>query len=119
MKKNIPPVETRFQDLSGNISVNLVDHKNLTELTSSLAGFNPDRFEAIAVRVFIESALQVTIFAIDKSKQENWSKTDKLPIHKFKLDVTDLSVIMLMVQQVNFTLTTGEFDLEDMEVINK
>jgi hypothetical protein len=119
MKKNMPPVETRFKDLSGNISVNLVDQMNFTELASKLAGFNPDRFDAIAVRVFIEKGLQVTIYALDKSRQDNSSKTDKLPVHKFKLDGVNLSAIMPMIQQLNFTLTTGEFNLEDMEVINK
>lgn len=118
MKKNMPPVETRYQDLSGNISVNLKESNGFTQLAAELAGFNPDRFEPIAARVFVENAVQVTIYAIDKHRQENASDTGKLPVHKFKID-SDLIKIMPMIQQINFTLTTGDYNLEDMEVINK
>ena len=118
MKNYMPPVETNFADLSGNISVNLKDQSDFKQLTSALAGFNPERFEPIAIRVFIEKEVQVTIYAIDKNRQDNEHTTDKIPVHKFKLD-SDFLKIMPMIQQINFTLTTGDHDLEKMEVINK
>jgi hypothetical protein len=118
MEKEHQPVETRFKDLSGHINVNLTDGTEFARVISDLTGFNPDRFDPIAVRFYYENAMQLTVYAVDRSKQETWNKTDKLPVHKFKVEV-DLARILPFIAQVNFTVSTGVYNLEDMEVINK
>ena len=119
MENNItPPVETRFKDLTGNISVNFKNDVDFTKLIATEAGFNAERFEPIAIRVYLENEIQVTVYAIDKDRQKQGNGSGKLPVHKFKIG-SDFFEIMSMIKDLNFTLSTGAYDLENMEVINK
>jgi hypothetical protein len=108
-------------DLAGALSVKLKPGQALNDyFEKHIPEYNPDRFEVLAIRFFYGTESAVTLYAIDKSRLEgtNFSK-DKIPVKKFKLDPNFLNDILPMVEEYNFTLTTGNYPLVDMEVINK
>ena len=108
-------------DLGGNISVKLKDRNSFNDYCAKhIENYNPDRFEALAIRFFYGKESAITLFAIDKERQEgdNFS-ADKIPVKKFKLDMRFAGDVLQFIEECNFTLTTGDYPLENMEVINK
>ncbi|MEO8147457.1 MAG: hypothetical protein ABI723_07460 [Bacteroidia bacterium] len=108
-------------DLSGNISIKFKDGISLDEYCSNnIENYNPDRFEALAIRVYYGKETTVTLYAIDKERLEgnNFNK-DKMPVKKFKLNNSFLQNILTIIDEGNFTLATGNYPLSDMEVINR
>jgi hypothetical protein len=82
--------------------------------------YNRDRFEAVALRLFAGKEVIVTIYAIDKQRQEGSNfNPDKMPVKKFKIENVSVSKLFEWFQEFNFTINTGNYALEDMEVINK
>lgn len=117
MDRKLPPSETRYDDLVGVVSVLFKQKDNFNSLCQEIAGYDINQFEAVAFRVFIENKPIVTIYAIDKAHSKSVTE-GKLPVRKFKKEI-DLQDLFQRFGQINFTLTTGEYDLEDMEVTNK
>lgn len=115
--KKLPPHEMRYSDLTGIVSIKLDDQYNFNRLGAELAGYDINNFEAVALRVFIESTPVVTLYAIDKAKN-NKSDSGKLAVRKFKKEMS-LDDLFFKLKHVNFTVTTGDYDIEDMEVVNK
>jgi hypothetical protein len=76
------------------------------------------RFEAVALKVFIEHTPIVTLYAIDKEREARGENNGKMPVRKFKMEMT-LDDLFFKLRHVNFTVTTGEFDIDNMEVVNK
>lgn len=107
--------------ISGGIHVTLSEGQTLDDLcTQYIDEYNPERFEAIAIRLFAGKETIVTIYALDKARQET-STTDlnKLPVKKFKLEHISVRELLQFFEEFNFTLSSGHYNLEDMEVINK
>ena len=119
-KKIYPPHETRFTDLIGAISINLGENKNFNEISAKMAHYDPDRFEALALKVYSEKNNRaiVTLYAKDKMKQESVSGNSKIPVHKFKLEM-EMTELFSYLNSFNFTVTTGDYQIDNMEVINK
>lgn len=107
----------RYSDLTGIVSIKLEDEYDFNTLGSELAGYNKNDFEAVALKVFVESKPVVTLYAVDKAAKGK-NNTGKLPVRKFKKEMS-LDDLFYKLRHVNFTVTTGEYDLEDMEVVNK
>ncbi len=116
MENRIPPYETRYNDLVGSVSMNL--NESFNAFGSALAGYNPERFEAVALRVFVDKTPIITLYALDKERADRENKNGKLPVHKFKTEIT-LEDFFSRFKQLNFTVTSGEFNIDEMEVINK
>ncbi|MEP7318237.1 MAG: hypothetical protein ABI921_05840 [Panacibacter sp.] len=108
-------------DISGTLSVTLANGQSLDDFCMQhIAEYNRDRFEAMAIRVFIGKETVITIYALDKHRQEGTTfNHDKIPVKKFKLDMPDLSTLFSYCDSLNFTLSTGSYQIDDMEVINK
>lgn len=108
-------------DLAGPVSIKLKNKESLNSFCSvHIPNYNPDRFEAMAIRVYSGKEKSVTVFAIDKNRQEdNNFSSEKMPVKKFKLDFNLIDKIWPFIEEYNMTLTTGNFPLEDMQVINK
>ena len=103
-------------DLEGFISVKFSDNRTFAEFcTKFIPNFEPERFEPLAIRFFFGKEAVVTIYAVDKSKNDN----ERLPVKKFKLPAMPLNEVAAYVAECNFTLTTGKYPLEEMEVQNK
>jgi hypothetical protein len=108
-------------DLSGQIAVKLANNQNLDEFCMQyIADYNKDRFEAFAIRVLLGKETVITIYAVDKIRQEGTAfGKEKIPVKKFKLDTLPLQSLFAYCESFNFTLTTGNYQLEDMQIINK
>jgi hypothetical protein len=115
------PFETQGHDLSGHASLNFHDRENFNTFASKIAGYNPDRFDPVALKIFVEkNEVIVTLYALDKSAQEQSTvfPEDKLPVRKFKL-VMNWTKFLSHIRQFDMIVSDGSFDLKDMVIINK
>ena len=108
-------------DISGNIAVTLANDQTLDDFCAQhILDYNRDRFEAFALRVFLGKETVITIYAVDKIRQEDADiSKDKIAVKKFKINTIPVNELYSYCASLNFTLTTGTFDLESMEVTNK
>jgi hypothetical protein len=107
--------------ISGGIHVTLRDGLSLDDFCmQNIPEYNRDRFEAVALRLFAGKEVIATVYALDKQRQEG-SNYDpgKLPVKKMKLENVSVSKLFDWFSEFNFTLSAGNYDLADMEVINK
>lgn len=115
--------ELQFEhgDISGNIAVTLANKQTLDDFCAQhIPDYNRDRFEAFAMRVFLGKETVITIYAVDKIRQEDTGiSTEKIAVKKFKINTIPVNELFSYCASLNFTLTTGNFDLENMEVMNK
>jgi hypothetical protein len=123
-EKKIPDNETRYNDLVGVVSINLNKNEDFNEFASEIAHYNPDRFQAVAMRVFFENNSSnflntpiVTIYAVDKENPKRL-ENGKIPVRKFKFEIS-FEQLFIRLRQLNFTVTDGDFDLAEMEVTNR
>lgn len=107
--------------ISGGIHVTLSEGQTLDDLCAQyIDDYNPDRFEAVAIRLFAGKETIVTIYALDKIRQESsTADSNKLPVKKFKLEQVSVRELLQFFDEFNFTLSSGNYNLEDMEVLNK
>jgi len=114
-------MDIKQETLLGQIAVDLANNQTLDDFcTEYINDYNRDRFEALAIRVFVGNETVITVYAVDKNRQENTSiNIDKLPVKKFKITTLTLPDILSYCKGFNFTLSTGNYALDDMEVINK
>ena len=118
--ENEQPFETRHHDLVGKAALDLRNRDDFNSFAAKFAGYDPNRFEPVALRVYVQDLTPiVTIYALDKSKQEDKSfPKDKLPVKKFKLEV-DLKEFLRHIRMFDFTVSNEAYNIEDMQVINK
>lgn len=109
------------EDVSGNMTVKMANGQTLDHFcVEHIPEYNMDRLEALAIRVYVGDETVITIYAVDKNRQEGSSFTEgKVPVKKFKLTNVPLSSLFSYCDSFNCTLSTGNYALEDMEVINK
>ena len=108
-------------ELTGEISVNLNRDLQLDDFfIKHLAGYNRDRFEAFTMRVFFGKETIVTLYAVDKLRQEDsTANPDKIPVRKFKLENVRIEDLLPYIESFNCTISTHNYPLEAMEVMNK
>jgi hypothetical protein len=108
-------------DLTGEISVTLDQDQNLDDLCAKyIYDYNRDRFEPLALRIFIGNEVAVTLYAVDKVRQEDSTLApDKIPVKKFKVPGIPLHELFRYIGSFNCTLTTNIYPLESMQVMNK
>ena len=119
MKKN-QSFEMKEHDLTGYASIDLFRKNDFNSLGERLTNYNPDRYEAVALRFFVQKGKPIlTLYALDKFKQDqsNYPK-DKLPVRKFKLSI-DWDEFLSKIKRFDFTVSNGAFDIKDILVINK
>ena len=107
--------------VSGGIHVTLRDGLSLDDYCmQNVPDYNRDRFEAIALRLFAGKEIIVTVYALDKQRQEGSNfDPERLPVKKMKIENVSVAKLFEWFDEFNFTLSTGNYHLEDMEVINK
>lgn len=113
--------EVMNTELKGSISIKLNAGKTLDEFCEkNFENYNSDQYEAVAIRLYYEKEIIVTLYALDKVRQEGSNyNIHKIPVKKFKTSSLGLAEMLAFVQEFNFTLSAGNYPLEDMEVINK
>ena len=109
-------------DLVGEISLSLTEGQSLNELFSKyIHDYNPDRMEAYAFRVLMGKENVLTLYAVDGYKQENTSLEDreKIPVKKYKIPDVPIQELLNFFGEINFTVSTKNYPIESMEVVNK
>jgi hypothetical protein len=111
----------RHSGLSGGITLKLKQNLTLNDICIRFVpAYEPDRFEPIALRLFYGREIIMTIYALDKSKQEgNNYDPATLPVKKFKLENISVNQLSQFVEEINFTVNTGDHKVEDIEVENR
>lgn len=114
-------IDFNQQDLLGAFSVELANNQSLDDFCAAhIMEYNRDRFEALAIRVYVGDEAVITVYAIDKSRQENSSLgTEKIPVKKFKITTLPVSELFSYCKGFNCTLSSGNYDINEIEVINK
>lgn len=118
MEKKLPPNETRYSDLIGVISINLDENTSFNEFASELAGYDASAYEAVAIRVYFENSPVITVYAKFKTETISSENGSKLRVRKFKKEIS-LDQFFNKLNSWNFTVTAGNYDIENMEVVNK
>lgn len=123
MKTIIPVMKTTIpfghHGVTGGISVKLKQGRTLNDFClDHLPHYNVDQYEAVAIRLYAGKEITFTIFALDKFLKKESIDIHKLPIKKFKIQTLPLAVLLDYFEEFNFTLSTGNYDIADMEVIN-
>lgn len=108
-------------ELSGKLTLTLKSGKTLDEFCErNFDNYNSDQFEAVAIRVFYGKEMVVTLYALDKVRQEGTNHNiNKIPVKKFKKTTLGLTELLGFIDEFNFTLSSGNYPIGDMEVINK
>lgn len=108
-------------DLTGEISVTLAEGHSLDAICAKyIHDYNSDRFEPLAIRIFVGKETVVTLYAVDKTRQEDSGRDpEKIPVKKFKVPGVPLHEIIMYLGSFNCTLNTNLYPLEAMEVVNK
>lgn len=105
-------------DLSGQLSFTFKEGKSLQDYCRKhIENYDAERLEAFTVRLFYGEETCVTIYAVDKTRTDD-ELSGELPVKKFKLPLTFLKDILAYLDSANVTLTTGDYDLERIRVIN-
>lgn len=107
--------------ITGGISVKLKKNTSLDDFcVKHFPTYDPDRFEAIAIRLFSGNESVITVYALDKTRQENSNyNPDKIPVKKFKIFTPHPSSVLDFFEEYNFTLQVGNYEITDMEIINR
>jgi hypothetical protein len=109
------------QELKGGLTIKLKGDKTLDEFCrDNFENYDSERFEAVAIRMFYGKETIITLYALDKVRQQTSTYAlNKIPVKKFKKGVIGLADLMTFVEEFNFTISSGHYPIEDMEVINK
>jgi hypothetical protein len=112
--------ETRGHDLTGYASIDFYDKDDFNSFAASLAGYNPNRFEPVALRVFVQKGEPlVTLFALDTFRQERSNyPANKLPVKKFRFALS-WDNLFHYVKRFDFTVSNESYPIADMLVMNK
>jgi hypothetical protein len=115
--ENKVPAETRYDDLTGAISVNFKDSEDFNSFAYKVARVNLEKYQPISLRIYILTEVVITIYAVDKANYETHKqKTGKTLVRKFKVDIS-LQELFSFFKQMDFTLVAGDHNVEDFEVI--
>jgi len=109
-------------DLTGEISLTLKDKESLNELFSKyIPDYNADRLEPYAFRILLGKENVLTLFAVDSYTQEKNTilDIDKIPVKKYKISHISLNEVLSFVAELNLTVSTNNYPIESLLVINK
>ena len=121
MRTKQNPVETRGHDLSGTASLEFYGRDNFRDFAARALDYDPDRFDPVALKIFIKGEKPVvTLYALDKSKQEERGSfpKKKLPVKKFKVRIT-WPELFDHIKSFDLVVSDHAYDLADMLVLNK
>jgi hypothetical protein len=108
-----------IKELKGKIAVKFFNDLHLEELCIKyIAGYEVDRFDILAIRVFSGKEFILTIYAADKLTHKR-TQGEGLAVKKFKIEKISPLVFLNYIESFNFTISESGFQLDEMEVINR
>jgi hypothetical protein len=118
---NIDSLNEGKGDLSGFISVDFLNEYSFSECCSrNIPGYEAQRFEPVAIRFYFGKEMLITLYARDRGRNDgSTSSSEKFPVKKFKLTPLFFQQLQPYIKQCNFTLSTGAYNVDEMEVMNK
>lgn len=107
--------------IEGTLKVVMANNLTLDDFCAEhLTDYNRDRFEAFAIRLFVGDETIITVYAVDKIRQEDSvADPSKVQVKKFKITGVSLSAVFAYCSSINCTLNTGNYEIDDMEVTNR
>lgn len=116
---NEQPFETEGHDFTGKASLDLHDQQAFYAFLASIAEYDPDRYDPVALKIYIaENHPVVTLYVLDKNAQESGEyPKDKLPVRKLHLQL-QWGELFSFVRSFDLVVTPGSYDVKDMRVIN-
>jgi hypothetical protein len=119
MKTQADTITGTSQYMRGFADAKLREAENLDTICCSIfPNYNIDRYEAIAVRVYLGKESILTVYARDKESRKSTSSEEKFPVKKFKANMPVEEIINHFLN-INLTIIKEDYDLNDIEVINK
>lgn len=120
MNTDNQPFETTGHSLSGKASLEFLNMESFQAFAAKITDYNPDRFDPVALKVYAAfSGFIITLYAIDKSRQEQTTtNVEKLPVKKFKMEMDSLTFLNC-IKSFDLVVTDHSFDIQDIEVVNK
>jgi hypothetical protein len=110
--------ETRYDDLSGAVSINFNERGDFNFFAADVAKVDVEKYQPVAMRVYLHHDAILTIYALDKQRyQAHKLQTGKLLIRKFKVDISP-EELFSRIKQIDFTLVSGDYNIEDFDIIN-
>jgi hypothetical protein len=117
MEKNTMHTETRYDDLSGTMSVNFRENESFEKFVSRVAGVDLSRYQPVAMRLYVDKEAILTVYATDQTKTIPAENNGKLRVKKFKTNVS-LEELFNSFRQLDFTLLKEGYVVDNFEVID-
>ena len=109
--------ETRYDDLSGTMSVNFRENEGFEPFVSRVAGVDLSRYQPVAMRLYVDKEAILTVYATDRSQTIPRENSSKLQVRKFKIHVS-LEELFSSFRQLDFTLLKEGYAVDNFEVID-
>jgi hypothetical protein len=84
-----------------------------------IPGYEEERYEVVAIRLYCAGEIILTIYARDKSNSGTSLPVNKFPVKKFKKQIDSPAGFFEFVKAFNFTISAEDYDMHDMEVTNR
>lgn len=108
-----------MSEMQGKITMEF-DKEAIKDLcVKFIFGYDPARFEVVAIRLFCAKEILLTIYAEDKLSNGSGLGENKFPVKKFKKPIISPGEFFEFVKAFNFTITAESYNMEDMEVTNR
>ena len=115
------PFESKHHSLVGFAALDLYKKEDLNALAVRfIDGYNPDRFDAMALRFFVQKKdPEIILYSVDKFRlEQNNYPANKLPVKKFRIRIP-FDQLVQSIKRLDFTLSNDNYDIADMLVMNK
>jgi hypothetical protein len=115
------PFDSKHHSLVGFAALDLYKKEDLNTLAVRfINGYNPDRFDAMALRFFVQKNEPVIVlYSVDTYKLEDDNyPPDKLPVKKFRIRIP-FDQLIRKIKRFDFTLSNDSYDIGDMLILNK
>ena len=108
-----------MREMYGQITAEFTGERLNALFEKHITGYDPLWFIVVAIRLFCAKEIILTIYAEDKLSQNSGLAKDKYPVKKFKKELRHTSEFFDFVQAFNLTVANPEYNIDDMEVMNR
>jgi hypothetical protein len=106
-------------ELTGKISVTFEGSALNALCRRLIPSYEENRFNVVAVRAYSGKEKFITFFLADRDNTSTTLPPGKYPVKKFKVELESLLPLLEASTGFNFTCSSDDYHLDDMEVTNK